>query len=52
MDILAEKVSADAEPAGKEEVETNDTREEDREHDHSASLVRVSQRFYEYVMSV
>ena len=52
VDVGAEKVAPDAEPARKQVVETHDTRQENREHHHATGMVRVLERLDEYVVGV
>ena len=44
VNVGAEEVTPDAEPARKQEVESDNACQEDREHDHAARLVGVLQR--------
>ena len=52
MDIPPEKITTNAQPACKQEVESDNTRQENGEHHHPTRLVRIPQGFYEYVISI
>ena len=52
MNILSKEIATDAQPTCKKEIETNDPRKQNRKHHYSARLVRITQGFYEYVLSV
>ena len=52
VDIGAEKILTDAQPAREQVVESDNTRQQDREHHHATRLVGILQGFNEYVMRI